>query len=160
ALVRSLADKGFAFVTVTPKAAIDSAGRRADLVWTVDPGSRARISDIRGDGLKSVPEKIPTPELGFSRADWPSLPALQQGRVNLQTVDLFRSADVSLGQGTRADTLLPVQVRVTEDSPRFTGAEVGYITDGAGISGQTRWTHPNFTGGARSLSVIGLVQSG
>ena len=29
---------------------------------------------------------------------------------------------------------------------------MGYISEGAGLTGRVQWTHPNFTGGARSLT--------
>jgi outer membrane protein insertion porin family len=159
-LARSFADAGHAFATITPRAAIDSAQRRVDLVWILDPGGQSRVGPITVEGLKSVPEHIATRELGFTAGDTTSRAQLDKARQNLQSVDLFRSADISFGGGGPGDSLLPVHVRITEDRPRFTGAEVGYITDGAGISGQARWTNPNFTGGARSLSAITLVQTG
>jgi outer membrane protein insertion porin family len=159
-LARSFADAGYAFTTITPRAAIDSVQRRVDLVWILTPGNRSRVATIQVEGLKSVPKHIATRQMGFTVNDTTSRAHMERARQNLQTVDLFRSADVSYGGGGATDSLLPVHVRLSEDHPRFTGAEVGYITDGAGISGQTRWTHPNFTGGARSLSAIALVQTG
>ncbi len=42
----------------------------------------------------------------------------------------------------------------------LTLAELGYISEGAGISGRVQWTHPNFTGGARSLTATLEGQSG
>ena len=42
----------------------------------------------------------------------------------------------------------------------LTLAEVGYVSDGPGLTGRVQWTHPNFTGGARSLSASLEGQSG
>jgi outer membrane protein assembly factor BamA len=70
------------------------------------------------------------------------------------------------GASSAADTAavlqapLALRVSIAESRPRFTNLEAGYVTDGAGVTAQARWTHPNFTGGARSLDVLGLVQTG
>src|SRR4029079_19532136 len=59
-----------------------------------------------------------------------------------------------------SDTTVGVRVEVLEDGPRLSLAELGYISEGAGISGRGQWTHPNFTGGARSLTASLEGQSG
>ena len=37
---------------------------------------------------------------------------------------------------------------------------MGYISEGAGLTGRVQWTHPNFTGGARSLTASLEGQTG
>lgn len=159
-LAAYLQNHGYPRAAVEPRAAIDSTARRVDLVWVVDTGTRARFSTVKVEGLTKVPEGILTRQLGVKNGNWTSRRALERGRENVLSVALFRAATVDLEQGAPADTALPVRVVVREDRPRFTTVEVGYATDGAGVSGQARWTHPNFTGGARSLNVITLLQSG
>jgi len=153
-------DRGYARAKIEPRAAIDSTAYMVDMVWLVEPGTRARFSKIEVQGVTKVREGIVTRQLGFETGDWFSRKALETGRENLSSVDLFGSSRLDLGEGTPADTSLPVTVVVDEDRPRFTQIEAGYATDGAGLSGQVRWTHPNFTGDARSLNVVLLVQSG
>jgi outer membrane protein assembly factor BamA len=85
---------------------------------------------------------------------------MEHARTNLVSVDLFRTARLELAKESPADTALPVEVVIKEDHARFTTLEAGYATDGAGVTGQVRWTHPNFTGGARSLNAILLAQTG
>jgi outer membrane protein insertion porin family len=131
-----------------------------DLVWVVDPGARSRFDSIAVEGATKVPARIVERQLGFEPGDWTSRSALERGRANLLSMDLFRSAELGLEKGDPADTALSVEVRVREDRPRITTVEGGYATDGAGVSGQIRWTHPNFTGDARSLNAIGLFQTG
>jgi len=155
-----LGNHGYARLTIEPRAAIDSTAHTADLVCVVDTGARARFSTIQVEGLTKVPEHILTRQLGFEPGDWSSRRALEKGRENVLSVDLFRTAKLDLEKGEPGDTLLPVSVVVQEDRPRFTTIEGGYATDGAGVSGQVRWTHPNFTGGARSLNAVVLFQSG
>jgi outer membrane protein assembly factor BamA len=55
--------------------------------------------------------------------------------------------------------VLPARVRIPEADPRLVSGDLGYVTD-AGVSTEARWTHRNFTGGGRSLTVTGLAQTG
>jgi outer membrane protein assembly factor BamA len=57
------------------------------------------------------------------------------------------------------DSVLPVRVRITEADRRLVSGDFGYVTDG-GISTQARWAHRNFTGGARTLTISGIAQTG
>jgi outer membrane protein insertion porin family len=155
-----LGDRGYIRAKVDPRATIDSTAHQVDLVCLVDTGARARVSDIRVEGVTKVDKHIVARQLGFETGDWMSRRGLEKARENLMSVDLFRTARLNLGEGSPADSSLPVQVVVREDRPRFTQIEGGYATDGAGLTGQVRWTHPNFTGGARSLNAVALVQSG
>src|SRR5262249_23938133 len=155
-----LADRGYARAKAEPRAAIDSTAHAVDLVWLIDTGARARFSAIQVQGLTKVSDHIVTRQLGFEPGDWRSRRALEKGPVNVLSVDLLRKARVDLDKCDPGDTLLPVSVVVKEDRPRFTTIEGGYATDGAGVSGQVRWTHPNFTGDARSLNAVLLFQSG
>jgi len=159
-LLSFLGNRGYPRAKVEPRAAIDSTAHAVDEAWLVDPGIRARFSTIQVQGLTKVPDHILTRQLGFEPGDWSSRRALEKGRENVLSVDLFRSAKLDLASGDPGDTLLPVSIVVKEDRPRFTTIEGGYATDGAGVSGQVRWTHPNFTGGARSLNAVVLFQSG
>ena len=59
-----------------------------------------------------------------------------------------------------ADSVLPVRVQIQEARPRLSLAELGYISEGAGFTGRVQWNHPNFTGGARSLTASVEAQTG
>jgi outer membrane protein assembly factor BamA len=101
-----------------------------------------------------------TRNLPFQSGDWVSTSAVVKGEQNLQSVELFRRATVVLPESLRSQPEIPVRVTVTEAEPRFTGLQLGYVTAGAGVSAQGRWTHPNFTGDSRSLNFVWLVQTG
>jgi outer membrane protein insertion porin family len=158
-LLAAFDDRGHALAVVQPQVKIDSAAYAVDLVCRVAPGARLRIASLDVHGTRSVPAKLVTRQLALRTGDVVSRGALAKGRANLQSVGLFRRADVTLGKASD-DSLAPVTVAITEGRPRFTNLELGYVTDGAGVTSQARWTHPNFTGGARSLDAIVLVQTG
>jgi translocation and assembly module TamA len=159
-LVHALQDRGYLFARLEPVAAIDSLAHRVDLLWVVSSGERVRVGRIEVTGLTSVPERTVTREIPLASGDWASRKQLDDGRANVQSVPLFRRADLSVTNEAGADSAPPLRVKVEESRPRLTNLEAGYVTDGAGVSGQVRWTHPNFTGGARSLDAIALVQTG
>ena len=75
-------------------------------------------------------------------------------------MDLLARAVVDVDSQPAADSTLAVRIQVQETRPRLTLAEVGYVSEGAGLTGRVQWTHPNFTGGARSLTASLEGQSG
>ena len=75
-------------------------------------------------------------------------------------MDLLSRAVLDVDSLPAPDSTLGVRVRVEESRPRLTLAEVGYVSEGAGLTGRVQWTHPNFTGGARSLTASVEGQTG
>jgi outer membrane protein assembly factor BamA len=57
------------------------------------------------------------------------------------------------------DSMPSVLVRITEADRRLVSGDLGYVSD-AGLSSEAHWTHRNFSGGGRSLTVTGLAQTG
>lgn len=159
-LVRVLVDRGYLFATFEPRAAIDSVAHVVDLAWVLRRGQRMRLARFAVEGVTKVPERTVTREFRVQPGDVLTRRGLESGRGNLQSVSLFRRADVRLDPIAAGDTGATVRIRVPEEHARFTNLELGYVTDGAGVTGQARWTHPNFTGGARSLDAIALAQTG
>jgi outer membrane protein insertion porin family len=155
-----LADHGYLMPRVESATVVDSAQLLVDFKLRITTGPRARVGRVDVQGVHSVPEPIVTRNLPFTTGDWVSTSALTRGQQQLQSVDLFRSATVVMPESLRSEPEVPVDVTIQESRPRFTGVQLGYVTDGAGVSAQGRWTHPNFTGGARSLNVVALVQTG
>ena len=99
-------------------------------------------------------------ELPFGTGDRYSARTLASARARLQAVDLLARAVVDVDSQPATDSTLAVRIQVQETRPRLTLAEVGYVSEGAGLTGRVQWTHPNFTGGARSLAASLEGQSG
>ena len=126
----------------------------------VTPGPRIRFGEISAEGNASVSDRVVLRELPFRTGDWFSTSAVAEGRTRLQAVDLLSHAVVDVDSQPAPDSTLGVRIRIEESRPRLTLAEVGYISEGAGLTGRVQWTHPNFTGGARSLTASLEGQSG
>ncbi|MFL5514440.1 MAG: outer membrane protein assembly factor [Gemmatimonadales bacterium] len=142
------------------QAARQGDSNQVDVTLQVEPGRRQRVGKVTVDGQRSVSDRVILRELPFRPGDWYSAQDLLDGRQRLQQIDLFRQAQLSLDFKQPTDTQVGVRVEVLEGVPRVTLAELGYISEGAGVSGRVQWTHPNFTGGARSLTATLEGQSG
>jgi outer membrane protein insertion porin family len=153
-----LQDHGYPLAKVRVARQVDS--NRVDVTLQVEPGRRQRLTHVTVEGQRSVGDGVILRELPFRAGDWYSASRLVEGRLRLQQVDLFRQAQVNVDVKGPPDSTVGVRVEVFEASPRLSLAEVGYISDGPGISGRVQWTHPNFTGGARSLTASLEAQTG
>lgn len=155
----NLMNEGYPRPVIRPSVSIDTAAHLADLTFHVDPGPEARFGEITVTGATSVSDDIVTRELPFSPGDPYSLSEMAEGRREIFGLGIFRHALVSSRDSIRADGTIPVQVEVTEGPLRQISGETGYDSRG-GLTLQAEWLHRNFTGGARSLSISGLMQSG
>ncbi|MHB1327675.1 MAG: BamA/OMP85 family outer membrane protein [Gemmatimonadales bacterium] len=152
-------NRGWAFATVEPSATIDTAAATAELTFTVDPGARTRIGTITIEGHESVSDQVIRRVLPFREGSWFNAQALAEGRQRVFGLDLFRLALVDVERGSTPDSLADITIRVTENPPRLLTGEIGYVGDG-GISTQGVFAHRNFGGGARTLRVSALAETG
>jgi outer membrane protein insertion porin family len=153
-----LQDRGYPRARVQTSRQVDS--NRVDVTLRVDPGRRQRFSEVAVAGKRSVDDQVILRQLPFRQGDWYSASRVAEGRQRLQQIDLFRQAAVNVESKAPGDSTVAVTVEVIEAGPRIALAELGYISDGAGLSGRVQWSHPNFTGGARSLTASLEGQSG
>ena len=155
-----LHQRGYPFATVRSTRAVDSLHKVVDVSLHANPGARSRFGRITVEGNRSVSDRLVLRELPFRSGDWYSADALAAGRRRLQAVDLLAEAVVDVDSQPTADSALSVRIRLHEAHPRLTLAELGYVSEGAGLTARVQWTHPNFTGGARSLTASLEGQSG
>jgi outer membrane protein insertion porin family len=153
-----LQNHGYATAKVQASRQVDS--NRVDVTLRVEPGRRRKIGPVSVEGNASVSDRVVLRELPFRTGQWFSASGLTDGRTQLQQIDLFRQARLNLDLGSPLDTTVAVRVQILETTPRLSLAELGYISEGAGLSGRVQWNHPNFTGGARSLTTSLEIQSG
>jgi outer membrane protein insertion porin family len=155
-----LRDQGYPNARARAERDVETGERGVDVSLEVDADRRYRLGAIAVDGNKSVSERVVTRELPFHSGDWYSATALRDGRTRLQQIDLFPQVVVDVDSAPSSETVLPVRVQIQEARPRLALAELGYISEGAGFTGRVQWNHPNFTGGARSLTASLEAQSG
>ena len=153
-----LKNAGFAFATVDRETVIDSTANTVDLRFDVDPGPRGYVSDIVIEGNESVSDNVVLRELPFKVGDRFSASELARGQQELFSLGLFRVALSDVPEQER-DSSVVVRYRIREAQPRYATAQTGYaLEEGANVRGE--WTHRNFLGGARRLTVNGILSSG
>lgn len=152
-------NRGWAFATVAASAPIDTAAATTELQFTIDPGPRTRIGRITIEGQESVSDEVIRRVLPFREGRWFNAQALAEGRQRVFGLDLFRLALIDVERDPANDSLANLRVRVTENPPRLITGEIGYVGDG-GISTQGQFAHRNFGGGARTLRVSALAETG
>jgi outer membrane protein insertion porin family len=158
-VVGFLGDRGYPDPVVRSAVTIDSTAGVADLGLEVQAGPRRKVGAITVEGNRSVTDRVIERELPFETGDWLSASALAQGRARVQQVNLFRQVTLTPEAAT-GDSVVPLRVSVGESRPRLSLAEIGYVSAGPGLTGRVQWTHPNFTGGARSLTASLEIQTG
>jgi outer membrane protein insertion porin family len=155
-----LRERGYPFAAIRSQREVDSTAGDLVVHLAVSPGPRVRFGQISAEGNASVSDGVVLRELPFRSGDWFSTSAVAEGRTRLQSVDLLSRAVVDVDSQPARDSTLGVRIRIEESAPRLTLAEVGYVSEGAGLTGRVQWTHPNFTGGARSLTASVEGQTG
>lgn len=153
-----LQNQGFAFARVGTVARIDSTANTADIRFIVDPGPATTITEIDVEGNTSVNRQVVLRELPFSEGDRFAQHALTDGQRQLFGLNLFRVVLVDVPDQP-PDSSVRVRVRVRESNLRYFTAQSGYGTN-AGLTSEGQWTHRNFSGGARNLTVGLLAETG
>jgi outer membrane protein assembly factor BamA len=175
-----LRNRGYPYPETTVDTVIDSVASTARVQVRVAPGAYRVVGDVTIEGHRALSEETIRRELPFKPGDPFSARMLAEGGREVESLDIVRLAMVDAGARAAGDSAggrpessdatgnagaaalessVPVTVRVNERDPRLISADVGYTSDG-GIAGEARWTHRNFTGGARTLTVSGAAQTG
>lgn len=154
-----LSNRGYAFSTVRSETALDTVFNLVDVHVVVDAGPQAHIDHIRVDGNRSVGEQVVLRELPFKPGDRFEYRKLVRGQRKVFSLDLFRLALIDLEPDQEQDTTVTLRVRVEEASLRYLSAQTGYAPD-EGLDFETGWSHRNFLGDARKLSVRGVWVTG
>ena len=161
-------DRGYPGAVVGGRIDVDSLRMAGRIDYLVRPGARRLVGDIRVTGNESISANVVTRQLPFRTGDVYSAAEFQEGRLDVQALEIIRIARLETSPGTAgdsakvsapADSVLPVTVRITEAKPRLVSGEVGYVTDG-GVSSEARWSHRNFLGDARTITCSALAQTG
>ena len=153
-----LQNQGFAFARVGTVANIDSTANTADIRFIVDPGPATTVAEIDVEGNTSVSQRVVLRELPFAEGDRFEQQALTDGQRQLFGLNLFRVALIDVPEQPR-DSSVRIRVRVRESNLRYLTAQTGYGTN-AGLTSEGQWTHRNFLGAGRNLTVGLLAETG
>lgn len=166
-----LRDRGYPFADVRVSSA-DTTARlrgRAEVADTVelgisatveiDPGPIARVDSIEVEGNRRLKRGDVLRELPLAPGDLFSAARLSDGQRGVFELDIVRRALGDVPQDQPEDASVRVRLRIDEARPRLVSGRIGYGS-GSGTVAQTQWTHRDFLGGARTLTVSGLAETG
>jgi outer membrane protein assembly complex protein YaeT len=152
-------NRGYPFAAVYRNYSVQRSTRLATVDYEVAPGPRARIGEVVILGARAVSERTIQRSLAVSPGDWFSQDALYDSQRSLYQTDLFRYVSVGIAADSTvgdADSLVRVQVRVTEGSRAQLRTGVGFGTIDC-FRAQTTLTAANFLGGGRRLDLAGKL---
>ncbi|HEY8166904.1 MAG TPA: BamA/TamA family outer membrane protein [Gemmatimonadaceae bacterium] len=147
-------DKGYADAVIDTSVVLDSIARSAAITITIDPKWKATISDILIEGEDRLSERTIRKSLTFHSGQLFRRSDLLRSQRGLYESNLFRRASIEVP--TQGDSTKIVVVTIQEAPPRDARLAFGFNTvDFFQLEG--RFTHYNFTGGARRLEVQAAV---
>lgn len=120
-----LQEEGFFFAEVSPPMMVDLTQEKADLVFSVEPGERYRVAEIRIDGTKNVSLLDVSPSLQTQTAALFPVPLLTTKYIRGITSEqaLRRDADLILSQlrdqGYRKARMAAINRAVSEDNDQL-----------------------------------------
>lgn len=151
-------DRGYAFARTRSFLRVDTAAARAEMTVVMNPGPRARVDSLAIEGNQQVADNVLRKTMPLREGDWFSGSKLAEGQRRVFGLDLFRLSLVDVPEQPR-DSSVTVRLRVEENPPRLIAAETGYSSE-AGFTTRGQWAHRNFLGGARTLQVNAIAQTG
>jgi outer membrane protein assembly factor BamA len=151
----ALADVGYAYARTRAKATVDLSQHVADVTFDVDPGVRAKLGQVHVEGISTLPVDRIRRILGFSEGDPYSRRKLEVGRAAASELGVFSKVEVIPDLSHPETTAVPILVKVEEAPLHSVTAGGGVSLDVLRLAATARigWTHLNFLGGLRKLSI-------
>lgn len=151
----SLANRGYAYATVSGRAEVDLAGRSAKVMLTADPGRRVKLGPLSIEGLVRLKEAPLRRILDLREGDTYSHEELEAARSALFQLGVFSRVEVIPDLDDPSKSVAPITVSVEESALRDVTLGGGVRLDllRFAVVAQGGWTHRNFLGGLRKLSV-------
>ncbi|HKK07890.1 MAG TPA: BamA/TamA family outer membrane protein, partial [Gemmatimonadota bacterium] len=153
-----LRDLGFTEAAVLDEYFIPAGSHVADLTLHVQPGPRKRIASIDIRGAGTIGEGVIHQFLTFGRGAYYSQQQALESQRALYDLPAIRFANIHVEPHDDVDSLLDVGVDVTPAPPRSVRTGVGVTTLDC-FQTEARFTHRDFLGGARQLTVDGRVSN-
>ncbi len=158
AIATRLHNEGYVDAAVLDEYFLPADSHVAELTLRVQPGPRKRIGDVRIEGAGSIGTDVVGRFLNFGRGGYFSEQRLLESQRDLYDLPAIRFANIQAQPAADSDTLLDVVVNVTPAKARTVRTGVGVTTLDC-FQTQATFTHRNFLGGARQLTLDGRVSN-
>ncbi|MDX2258079.1 MAG: outer membrane protein assembly factor BamA [Hyphomicrobiaceae bacterium] len=148
-LTLAVAEKGYAFARVRPRATPDFYGRTIGVVYVVDEGPRVYIERINIYGNERTKDHVIRREFRLAEGDAFNPLLVDQAEKRLKTLGFFKSVTVKKNQGSAPDRVV-LDVEVMEQSTGELSFGAGYSTS-EGVIGDISLTERNLLGNGQFL---------
>lgn len=129
-----LANQGYAYVTVYPDVNQDSENHLTDLVFTVVPGDKVEVRDVRIMGNSATLDRIIRRDIYLAPGDLYSKSELDESRDALRRTGYFE--DVTFKEERVSQTQIDLIANIKETQTGAIGGGIGYgSSDGFLING-------------------------
>ena len=156
-LETALWDRGYADAIVDTSIAVARDGLSASIAVNINPRWLTTIDSVHVHGNQKVSARTIRRSLTFEEGDLYLRSDLLRSQRNLYESNLFRRAVIELStEETGIDSTKIVDIMVQESPPREARLSFGFTTADF-VQAEGRYTHYNFTGGARRLAITGAV---
>lgn len=154
-MANSLSDRGYAFANVTAKAEVDLVTRRAHVIMAATPGPSSKLGLVSIEGLDKLSERAVRRILDLKEGDVYSRKRIRLARSALFQLGTFSRVEVIPNLSDVASGTVPLTVRLEESSLHELKIGGGGRFDTLRLSAvaQLSWTHMNFLGGLRRLTI-------
>jgi translocation and assembly module TamA len=152
-LIVHLQEQGYALAQVEgPDATADDTAHTIDLTYTVTPGQRIKIGEIRFQGLNDVNESFARQALTVHSGDLYRPSRIEAARQALMAQGVFSGINVRATQHPTSDGRMPLIFDVQERKQHAITLSGTYSTD-LGINLSATWSHRNLFGNGEQLNL-------
>ncbi len=151
ALTEAVAERGYAFVQVTPRGNRDFNTGLIDVTYQIDQGPRVYIQQINIVGNNRTRDHVVRREFDISEGDALNQVLLQKAKRRLEATGYFERVDITTRQGDSADRVVVI-VRVVDKATGEFAIGGGYST-ASGPLGEISFEEKNFLGRGQYLKV-------
>lgn len=148
-LTLAIAEQGYAFARVRPRAQPDVATRTIGLVYAIDEGPRVYIERINVVGNSRTKDHVIRREFRLAEGDAFNPLLVDRAKKRLQGLGLFKSVEVKRRPGTAQDRVV-LDVELVEQSTGELSFGAGYSTS-EGVIGDITISERNLFGNGQFL---------
>jgi outer membrane protein insertion porin family len=148
-LTLAVAEQGYAFVRVKPKAVPDAASRTIGIVYTIEEGPRIYIERINVVGNTRTKDFVVRREFRLAEGDAYNPLLVDRAKQRLQGLGIFKSVEIKRRPGSASDRVV-LDCEVVEQSTGELSFGAGYSTS-EGVIGDISLTERNLLGNGQFL---------
>ncbi len=151
-LTLAVAEQGYAFARVRPRATPNAADRTISIAYQVDEGPRVYIDRIDVIGNIRTKDFVIRREFRLAEGDAYNPLLVEQAKKRLTALGLFKAVDVKRKPGSAQDRVV-LEVDITEQPTGELSFGAGYST-AEGVIGDVSITERNFMGNGQFLRLM------